>query len=297
MPGFTGESESQDMRDVSYKAIGSNIPLGAARPPAPDLLISTPAIDNARHSNERDTSLRRQSRIQTFTHHCHEARDCMNSLERSQEYRTRDHDHPARCPSRTDLEQALAGALALFRAKIATTKVHLQARWPQMPDPSSIKIGVEILRNDQVFRRHSCSVSSSEVTPTEQDAEQSQHSNTNRPQFILAFRMRPIEQSHHNYSNEHQAQKFPPHTSARDLSPTQDSPIPPPPPTAYDLLRYNYDIYMKYADLPKGEGFFNGHNSKITPSKYGSDSRHDLGLCFSTFLTRYRCKMGLHCPW
>lgn len=70
-----------------------------------------------------------------------------------------------------------------------------------------------------------------------------------------------------------------------------------PPPTAYDLRGYDYHVYVKYSRLPKQQRFFNGANGKVAPSRYGSEQRHDLGLCFTTFLTRHRCEMGLYCPW
>jgi hypothetical protein len=38
-------------------------------------------------------------------------------------------------------------------------------------------------------------------------------------------------------------------------------------------------------------------NGKVLPSYYGSDVLHDFGLCFSTFLTRKCCEIGLNCPW
>jgi len=69
------------------------------------------------------------------------------------------------------------------------------------------------------------------------------------------------------------------------------------PPTVYDLRVYNTRINNHYATLPKHEQFRNGTNGKIAPSIYGSETRHDLGLCFATFLTRNICEMGLDCPW
>ncbi|KAF1828939.1 hypothetical protein BDW02DRAFT_193772 [Decorospora gaudefroyi] len=68
------------------------------------------------------------------------------------------------------------------------------------------------------------------------------------------------------------------------------------PPTAYDLRGYDYRILRANANLPRSQQFVNG-NGKVGPSIYGSEQRHDLGLCFSTFLTRHRCEMGLNCPW
>ena len=69
------------------------------------------------------------------------------------------------------------------------------------------------------------------------------------------------------------------------------------PPTVYDLRVYNTRINNHYATLSKQQQFRNGTNGKVAPSVYGSETRHDLGLCFATFLTRNICEMGLDCPW
>ncbi|CAO2648076.1 Nn.00g089980.m01.CDS01 [Neocucurbitaria sp. VM-36] len=69
------------------------------------------------------------------------------------------------------------------------------------------------------------------------------------------------------------------------------------PPTAYDLRFYDHEITKKYEELPQQERFINGINGKVGPAVYGSTQRDDLGLCFSTFCTRFRCEMGLNCPW
>ena len=69
------------------------------------------------------------------------------------------------------------------------------------------------------------------------------------------------------------------------------------PSTVYDLRVYNRRIDNQYADLPSEQQFKNGTNGKVSPSIYGSETRHDLGLCFATFLTFETCEMGLDCPW
>ncbi|RMZ71502.1 hypothetical protein GMOD_00006622 [Pyrenophora seminiperda CCB06] len=69
------------------------------------------------------------------------------------------------------------------------------------------------------------------------------------------------------------------------------------PPTVYDLRVYNTRINTHYEKLPKYQQFRNGFNGKISPAMYGSETLHDLGLCFATFLTRHVCEIGLECPW
>lgn len=69
------------------------------------------------------------------------------------------------------------------------------------------------------------------------------------------------------------------------------------PPTVYDLRGYDYRIFTTYASKPKSQRFVNGANGKIAPGIYGSEQRHDLGLCFTTYLTKKRCEMGVRCPW
>ena len=69
------------------------------------------------------------------------------------------------------------------------------------------------------------------------------------------------------------------------------------PPTVHDLRGYDYRIFTMYASKPKAQRFMNGANGKIAPGMYGSEQRHDLGLCFTTYLTKKRCEMGVKCPW
>jgi hypothetical protein len=69
------------------------------------------------------------------------------------------------------------------------------------------------------------------------------------------------------------------------------------PPTVYDLRGYDHRIFTIYSSKPKHQRFINGANGKVAPGAYGSEQRHDLGLCFATFLTRKRCEMGVACPW
>ncbi|KAH6858857.1 hypothetical protein BKA58DRAFT_299583, partial [Alternaria rosae] len=69
------------------------------------------------------------------------------------------------------------------------------------------------------------------------------------------------------------------------------------PPTAHDLRGYDYRIFTTYASKPKPQRFVNGANGKVAPGMYGSEQRHDLGLCFTTYLTKKRCEMGVRCPW
>ena len=69
------------------------------------------------------------------------------------------------------------------------------------------------------------------------------------------------------------------------------------PPTVHDLRGYDYRIFATYAAKPKAQRFVNGANGKIAPGMYGSEQRHDLGLCFTTYLTKKRCEMGVKCPW
>ncbi|KAI4605025.1 hypothetical protein J4E83_010896 [Alternaria metachromatica] len=69
------------------------------------------------------------------------------------------------------------------------------------------------------------------------------------------------------------------------------------PPTVHDLRGYDYRIFTMYASKPKAQRFINGANGKIAPGMYGSEQRHDLGLCFTTYLTKKRCEMGVKCPW
>ncbi|KAL6704359.1 hypothetical protein ACN47E_008315 [Coniothyrium glycines] len=68
------------------------------------------------------------------------------------------------------------------------------------------------------------------------------------------------------------------------------------PMTTYDLRSYDDHITKTFSSLPQNERFING-NGKVRPSIYGSSSRNDLGLCFSTFCTRYACEIGVRCPW
>jgi hypothetical protein len=68
------------------------------------------------------------------------------------------------------------------------------------------------------------------------------------------------------------------------------------PATTYDLRGYDHYVTTEFNNYPKQERFFNG-NGKVAPAVYGSEQLHDLGLCFSTFCTRFRCEMGLKCPW
>lgn len=94
----------------------------------------------------------------------------------------------------------------------------------------------------------------------------------------------------------HEPQTFASNTSSRSSSPMQNIRVPAPP-TAYDLRGYDHYIFKKYMRRSSRKRFFHGFNGKVAPSRYGSEQRHDLGLCFATFVTRWRCEMGLKCPW
>ena len=100
----------------------------------------------------------------------------------------------------------------------------------------------------------------------------------------------------HDRSERGRPQEPRPKTTQKDPRPSQEDDLNAPP-TTYDLRGYDYHIYKKYAELPKSQRFVNGENGKVAPARYGSEQRHDLGLCFTTFLTKYCCEMGLHCPW
>ncbi|CAN9187364.1 unnamed protein product [Alternaria alternata] len=69
------------------------------------------------------------------------------------------------------------------------------------------------------------------------------------------------------------------------------------PATVQDLRGYDHRVKVMYERKPKNQRFINGGNGKVAPALYGSEQRHDLGLCFATFLTRKRCEMGVNCPW
>jgi len=68
------------------------------------------------------------------------------------------------------------------------------------------------------------------------------------------------------------------------------------PDTVYDLRRYDAHITALHKGLPKQERFING-NGKTAPYMYGSVQGLDLGLCFSTFCTSFKCEMGVKCAW
>lgn len=39
------------------------------------------------------------------------------------------------------------------------------------------------------------------------------------------------------------------------------------------------------------------YDGKVNPTKYGSVSQRDLGLCYETFLTTNPCRLGKACLW
>jgi hypothetical protein len=115
-------------------------------------------------------------------------------------------------------------------------------------------------------------------------------------QYWRTTRATPGKQVYRDRSKKYRTQSSTSNSSEKDFLPFQDPAIHAPP-TASDLRGYDYHIHMRYAQRPKEQRFVNGGNGKVAPSRYGSEQRHDLGLCFTTFLTRYRCEMGLDCPW
>ncbi|KAH7088014.1 hypothetical protein FB567DRAFT_329777 [Paraphoma chrysanthemicola] len=68
------------------------------------------------------------------------------------------------------------------------------------------------------------------------------------------------------------------------------------PTTVFDLRAYDSEITALQKTLPRHERFING-NGKAAPYIYGSIQGQDLGLCFATFCTTFRCEMGVRCAW
>tara|TARA_R110002003_G_scaffold121_12_gene10752 strand:+ start:20774 stop:21535 length:762 start_codon:yes stop_codon:yes gene_type:complete len=68
------------------------------------------------------------------------------------------------------------------------------------------------------------------------------------------------------------------------------------PDTVCDLRVYDAEVTALQKTLPRHERFING-NGKVAPYIYGSIQGQDLGLCFSTFCTIFRCEMGVKCAW
>ncbi|RAR10223.1 hypothetical protein DDE83_005184 [Stemphylium lycopersici] len=100
----------------------------------------------------------------------------------------------------------------------------------------------------------------------------------------------------HARDERERSQELRPETTKEDPRSSQEDDLNAPP-TAYDLRGYDYHIHKKYTKLPRSQRFVNGGNGKVAPARYGSEQLHDFGLCFTTFLTKYCCEMGLHCPW
>ncbi|KAF2828653.1 hypothetical protein CC86DRAFT_196317 [Ophiobolus disseminans] len=68
------------------------------------------------------------------------------------------------------------------------------------------------------------------------------------------------------------------------------------PETVYDLRKYDGHITALHKGLPPKQRFING-NGKVAPYVYGTVQGLDLGLCFSTFCTGFKCEMGVKCAW
>ncbi|KAL7780096.1 hypothetical protein CFE70_010117 [Pyrenophora teres f. teres 0-1] len=126
------------------------------------------------------------------------------------------------------------------------------------------------------------------VSNSDSTKSMSHHEHSNTPPAIQ--NPRAVGQDKQNQTKPQEAPKLGlPHLlAAKDIQA---------PPTAYDLRLYNARICDMYANLPREQKFRNGNNGKVAPSIYGSETRHDLGLCFATFLTRSICEMGPECPW
>lgn len=114
---------------------------------------------------------------------------------------------------------------------------------------------------------------------------ESQKKSKNFAQSRESGRLALPDRGHENYSPAQDRTKVQPQQEAQA------------PPTAYDLRPYDNYITTTYSKLPRQESFLNGTNGKVAPSTYGSEQLHDLGLCFTTFCTRFRCEMGEKCPW
>lgn len=68
------------------------------------------------------------------------------------------------------------------------------------------------------------------------------------------------------------------------------------PASVYNLRKYDAHVTALHNSLPRHERFLNG-NGKVGPYVYGSMQGMDLGLCYATFCTRFRCEMGVKCAW
>jgi hypothetical protein len=68
------------------------------------------------------------------------------------------------------------------------------------------------------------------------------------------------------------------------------------PASVYDLRKYDAHITALHKGLARYERYLNG-NGKVAPYMYGSIQGMDLGLCFSTFCTKFICEMGVKCAW
>jgi hypothetical protein len=68
------------------------------------------------------------------------------------------------------------------------------------------------------------------------------------------------------------------------------------PASVYDLRKYDAHITTLHQGLARHERYLNG-NGKVAPYMYGSIQGMDLGLCFSTFCTKFICEMSVKCAW
>lgn len=123
-----------------------------------------------------------------------------------------------------------------------------------------------------------------------------EHPNTELPRPMITEGVQ-AKQTHRSIGKERSNQILPQSSQKLGLPHLLESKDVQMPPTAYDLRVFTRRIDDQYAGLPRERRFKNGNNGKASPSIYGSETRHDLGLCFATFLTRETCEMGLDCPW
>jgi hypothetical protein len=108
---------------------------------------------------------------------------------------------------------------------------------------------------------------------------------------------------HQDFNGHHQPDMTPfrrPVVNPSDLALLEPDPAlmpgPPAPETVYDLRKYDAHITALHKGLPKSQKFING-NGKAAPFLYGSAQGRDLGLCYSTFCTSFKCEMGVKCAW
>ncbi|KAH7380028.1 hypothetical protein BKA66DRAFT_442359 [Pyrenochaeta sp. MPI-SDFR-AT-0127] len=149
-------------------------------------------------------------------------------------------------------------------------------------------------RKDNVIHRSQASHNQTDLPVSakkfEQDLERSKSMFVCTQNHLTTSRTHSSAQRHMNQPSHH-----------ADLAPTTKQPHkssapPTAPPTAYNLREYDGRIIMEYKKRPRHKRFIHG-NGKVGPAVYGSNQENDLGLCFSTFCTRFRCEMDLECPW